>query len=211
MFHFGNAKAVDLNHLLSSIFYSDLEQHFCFNIVLKRVKQKVAANRTQLNFWSSKIFWANSKSFFSSIKKKVRELLFHLAGDFLCVQFLAQVLNQDLPSPLPSSMWNSFFLWRVRVLLGSLSLTVFVFCKLQSTARWFLCTTTLLALMAPILSACHQGIVISMAPRSAKGQTCPTLNSSCPRCTLSRNWLIWYLSCIKSRVWINTFYVTFMI
>lgn len=56
MFHFGNAKAVDLKHLLSSILNSALEQHFCFKIVLKRVKQKVATNTTQLTFWSSKCF-----------------------------------------------------------------------------------------------------------------------------------------------------------
>lgn len=225
MFPFGNAKAVDLKHLLSSILNFTLEQHFLFKIVLNRVKQKVTTNRTQLNFWSSKMFQANSKSF-SPIKKPqlIRELLFHLAADLLFVQFPTQVLKQDThpPSNWPGSIWNPFFVFRARVRLGSHSGLLCLWGRtrvLVQTAEhsraswWLLCTTVVLALMAPTFSSHHPRHHHLHHSPVSKRTNSPYLEQQLSKnrlvlCMPSRNWVIWYSSYFKSRAWINTFYVT---
>lgn len=154
----------------------------------------------------------------------IRLLFFHPAAHLSCVQFPIQVLNQDPPHVIfPTCIWNSFFLLAVRVLVGSHFVLLYLWihtCVRVWTAEhsraswWFLCTTLLLALMAPILSSRHPRHCHLYHSPVSKRTNVPYHEQQLSKirivlCMPSRNWVIWYSPYFKSRAWINTFYVTY--
>lgn len=132
MFLFGNAKSIDLKHLLSGIFNSTLEGHF----LLKGFKQKIPT-KSSIAVCKCKLLQNHSHQ----LRKKIGELLFHHDANFLYVQFRSQVLNQD-PTPRSFAQFHmEFFLpiSRESPSGSTLCITLYEYthrflCELQSTA-----------------------------------------------------------------------------